>query len=47
MEMAMPGDDVSAKIKLIYPVALEKGLRFAIREGGKTVGAGTFTRIIE
>jgi len=47
MEMAMPGDNVTMKIKLIYPVALEKGLRFAIREGGKTVGAGTFSRIIE
>ncbi len=47
MEMAMPGDNVTMKIKLIYPVALENGLRFAIREGGKTVGAGTFTRIIE
>ncbi|MFC1988041.1 elongation factor Tu [Chloroflexota bacterium] len=47
VEMAMPGDNVVMKIKLIYPVALEPGLRFAIREGGKTVGAGTFTRIIE
>jgi len=47
MEMAMPGDNVTMKIRLIYPVALEKGLRFAIREGGKTVGAGTFSRIIE
>ena len=47
MEMAMPGDNVPMKIKLIYPVALEEGLRFAIREGGKTVGAGTFSRIIE
>jgi len=47
MEMAMPGDNVKMKIRLIYPVALEKGLRFAIREGGKTVGAGTFSRIIE
>ena len=47
MEMAMPGDNVTMKIKLIYPVALEKGLRFAIREGGKTVGAGTVSRIIE
>jgi len=47
MEMAMPGDNVTMKIKLIYPVALEKGLRFAIREGGRTVGAGTFTGIIE
>jgi len=35
------------KIRLLYPVALEKGLRFAIREGGKTVGAGTVTSIIE
>ncbi|MFC2014413.1 elongation factor Tu [Chloroflexota bacterium] len=47
MEMAMPGDNVTMKIKLIYPVALEKGLRFAIREGGRTVGAGTFSNIIE
>ncbi len=47
MEMAMPGDNVAMKVKLIYPVALEEGLRFAIREGGRTVGAGTFTRIIE
>ncbi len=47
VEMVMPGDNVSVKIRLIYPVALEKGLRFAIREGGKTVGAGTITRIIE
>ncbi|MDO8568688.1 MAG: EF-Tu/IF-2/RF-3 family GTPase, partial [Dehalococcoidales bacterium] len=47
MEMAMPGDSIAAKVKLIYPVALEQGLRFAIREGGKTVGAGTFTKIIE
>jgi len=45
--MAMPGDNVTIKIKLIYPVALEPGLRFAIREGGRTVGAGTFSRIIE
>ena len=47
VEMVMPGDNINMKIKLIYPVALEKGLRFAIREGGRTVGAGTFTRIIE
>ena len=47
VEMVMPGDNITAKIKLIYPVALETGLRFAIREGGKTVGAGTFSRIIE
>ncbi len=47
VEMVMPGDNIKMTIELIYPVALEKGLRFAIREGGKTVGAGTFTRIIE
>jgi len=47
VEMVMPGDSTTMKIKLIYPVALEKGLRFAIREGGKTVGAGSFTSIIE
>jgi len=47
VEMVMPGDNIRMKIKLIYPVALEKGLRFAIREGGKTVGAGTFSRIVE
>ncbi len=47
VEMVMPGDNVRMKIRLLYPVALEKGLRFAIREGGKTVGAGTFSSIIE
>jgi elongation factor Tu len=47
VEMVMPGDNVKMKIKLIYPVALEKGLRFAIREGGKTVGAGSISSIIE
>ncbi|MFC1952952.1 elongation factor Tu [Chloroflexota bacterium] len=47
MEMAMPGDNVPMKIRLIYPVALEQGLRFAIREGGRTVGAGTISSIIE
>jgi len=47
VEMVMPGDNINMKIKLIYPVALEKGLRFAIREGGRTVGAGTVTGIIE
>jgi elongation factor Tu len=47
VEMVMPGDNTKMKIKLIYPVAMEKGLRFAIREGGKTVGAGSVTRIIE
>ena len=47
VEMVMPGDNTNVKIKLIYPVAMEKGLRFAIREGGRTVGAGTVSRIIE
>ncbi|MFC1914717.1 elongation factor Tu [Chloroflexota bacterium] len=47
VEMVMPGDNVTMKIKLIYPVAMEKGLRFAIREGGRTVGAGTISGIIE
>ena len=47
VEMVMPGDHVKMTIELIYPVALEQGLRFAIREGGRTVGAGTISRIIE
>src|SRR2546426_2935744 len=47
VEMVMPGDNVSAEIQLITPVALEKGLRFAIREGGHTVGAGAVTDILE
>ena len=47
VEMVMPGDNVSMEISLITPVALEKGLRFAIREGGHTVGAGAATEIIE
>jgi len=46
-EMVMPGDNVNLAINLITPVALEKGLRFAIREGGHTVGAGTITEILE
>jgi elongation factor Tu len=47
VEMVMPGDNISVEIDLITPVALEKGLRFAIREGGHTVGAGACTEIIE
>ncbi|MFC1968398.1 elongation factor Tu [Chloroflexota bacterium] len=47
IEMVMPGDSVKMTIKLIYPVALEEGSRFAIREGGKTVGAGVITRILD
>ena len=46
-EMVMPGDNVSIEVELIYPVALNIGLRFAIREGGRTVGAGQVTEIIE
>jgi len=46
-EMVMPGDNTSLTINLINPIAMEKGLRFAIREGGRTVGAGTVTDIIE
>ncbi len=46
-EMVMPGDTVNLKIKLVSPVAMEEGMRFAIREGGKTVGAGVATKIIK
>src|SRR3979411_1671623 len=46
-EMVMPGDNVSLTIELITPVAMEKGLRFAIREGGRTVGAGTISEIVK
>src|SRR6188508_966431 len=46
-EMVMPGDNVSLEIELITPIACEEGLRFAIREGGKTVGAGVVTKILE
>jgi elongation factor Tu len=46
-EMVMPGDNVSIEVELIYPVALNVGLRFAIREGGRTVGAGQVTEIID
>ncbi len=47
VEMVMPGDNIKMTIKLIYPVALETGLRFAIREGGRTVGAGVIGKILE
>jgi elongation factor Tu len=47
VEMVMPGDNIAMEITLITPIAMEKGLRFAIREGGRTVGAGTITDIIE
>jgi elongation factor Tu len=46
-EMVMPGDNVSISVKLIQPIAMEKGLKFAIREGGRTVGAGQVTEIVK
>ncbi len=47
VEMVMPGDNIEMEIELIVPVAIEEGLRFAIREGGRTVGAGVVTKIIQ
>ena len=47
VEMVMPGDNVQMTVKLINPIAMEEGLRFAIREGGRTVGAGVVAKIIE
>jgi len=47
MEMVMPGDNVTITVKLINPIAMEKNLRFAIREGGRTVGAGQVTEILK
>jgi len=47
VEMALPGDNVRMTVELIYPVALEEGLRFAIREGGRTVGAGVISKILD
>ena len=46
-EMVMPGDNVSVEVELIVPIAMEEGLRFAIREGGRTVGAGVVASIIK
>jgi len=46
-EMVMPGDNIAMDIELITPIAIEKGLRFAIREGGRTVGSGVVTDIVE
>jgi len=46
-EMVMPGDNTNMKIELIQPIAMDQGLRFAIREGGRTVGAGVVTDIIK
>ena len=47
VEMVMPGDNVQMTAKLISPIAMEEGLRFAVREGGRTVGAGVVSKIIE
>ena len=47
VEMVMPGDNTQMSVELIMPIAMEKGLRFAIREGGRTVGAGTVSEIVE
>ncbi len=47
VEMVMPGDNVQMKVSLINPIAMEDGLRFAIREGGRTVGAGVVAKILE
>ncbi len=46
-EMVMPGDNISMNVTLIAPIAMDEGLRFAIREGGRTVGAGVVAKIIE
>src|SRR5207249_10859168 len=46
-EMVMPGDNISMKIKLITPIAVEEKMRFAIREGGRTVGSGVATKVIK
>jgi elongation factor Tu len=45
--MVMPGDRVTVEVELITPIAMNEGLRFAIREGGRTVGAGVITKILE
>ncbi|HIR17615.1 MAG TPA: elongation factor Tu, partial [Candidatus Caccocola faecigallinarum] len=47
VEMVMPGDNSTFEVKLIAPIAMQEGLRFAVREGGRTVGAGVVTEIIE
>jgi elongation factor Tu len=46
VEMVMPGDNVSVDVELIAPLAMEKGLRFAIREGGRTIGAGRVSEVV-
>jgi len=47
VEMVMPGDNIKINVKLIAPIAMEEGLRFAVREGGRTVGAGVVSKVIE
>jgi elongation factor Tu len=47
VEMVMPGDNIQMTVTLITPIAMEEQLRFAIREGGRTVGAGVITKIVE
>jgi elongation factor Tu len=47
VEMVMPGDNIQMTIELIQPIAMDAGLRFAIREGGRTVGSGVVTEVIE
>ena len=47
VEMVMPGDNIKMVVELISPIAMEEGLRFAIREGGKTVGAGVVAKVIK
>ncbi|MDD3335028.1 MAG: elongation factor Tu, partial [Eubacteriales bacterium] len=47
VEMVMPGDNIDMEITLITPIAIEQGLRFAIREGGRTVGSGVVAKVLE
>jgi len=47
VEMIMPGDNTDFEVELITPIAMEKGLRFAVREGGRTIGAGTVSDILD
>ena len=47
VEMVMPGDNIDMEVTLITPIAMEQGLRFAIREGGRTVGSGVVAKVIE
>jgi len=46
-EMVMPGDNITMEVELLVPIAMDEGLRFAIREGGRTVGAGVVAKILE